>query len=344
MKTKLYVISRNFAGLIAGVLAFLLALALRAQPDFTDSIFREKLFTLYREVNDSVLSFCPIPLVYLQLLFLIPIWGISFYRSKAAGRTRLSFFLNSIGLMILWFYISWGYNYSATNFTTKQKVELEHVHLDEEYVLSEALSRAASLRALCDTASFLAETKSFESAIHSSVREQLRVHGFKTPGNVRMREIPLNGLMRRIGISGIYLPFSGEAHVDKSYLPLRKWFIMAHEYAHGYGISSEAECDFIAFLALRHSHIPELEYAAWFELADCVRPSRGDSIKFNSLPKFFTSELAALFADAQRFTPFLGETSNISNDLYLRINGIQDGVSSYNQLPLYYVAFQKATK
>jgi hypothetical protein len=244
----------------------------------------------------------------------------------------------------LWFYISWGYNYSATNFADNQNIDLKQIELDEERVLNEALSRAASLRALCDTVSFLTETKSFESAIHSSVREQLRVYGYKTPGNVRLREIRLNGLMRRMGISGIYLPFSGEAHVDKSYLPLRKWFIMAHEYAHGYGISSEAECDFIAFLALRHSHIPELEYAAWFELADCVRPSKNDSIKFNSLPPFFISELAILYEDAQRYTSILGGTSKISNDLYLKINGVEDGISSYNQLPLYYTAFQKATK
>jgi hypothetical protein len=91
-------------------------------------------------------------------------------------------------------------------------------------------------------------------------------------------------------------------------------------------------------MALKNSGVPELEYAAWFEMANSVRMPRADSLAFDSLPAFFRRDLDTLRADIMKYPPWFGKTAHYTNDLYLKINGIEEGIASYNLMPSYFIA------
>ena len=325
---------------LVGLGMFLVSLVLRNFPEQTHQIYRNRLFSGFRWVHDAIFGYLPFPMIAAVLILGAAAAIYVFFTRRHFYRPFYRPILNILGILITWFYITWGFNYSATD--VKTMLELSPTTLTENQktqLLNTSLGFAQAARMLSDTNAFFhSDASNMLPAIHSSVREELRRIGFETPGNVTMRRISETGWLRRIGISGIYLPFSGEAHADASYLPLRSWFIMAHEYSHGYGITTEGECDFIAFMALKNSGVPELEYAAWFEMANSVRMPRADSLAFDSLPAFFRRDLDTLRADIMNYPPWFGKTAHYTNDLYLKINGIEEGIASYNLLPSYFIA------
>lgn len=325
---------------LLGLGMFLLSLLLRFFPEQTHIVYRNNLFAAFRWTHDAMFGYLPIPIITIVLIIGSGTAIYVFITRRQFYKPIYRPILNILGILTTWFYITWGFNYSATD--VKTMLELHPTALTEiqkKQLLQTSLSFAQAARMLSDTSSFFSGAPSdMLPAIHSSVREELRRSGFETPGNVTMRRISKSGWLRRIGISGIYLPFSGEAHADASYLPLRSWFIMAHEYTHGYGITTEGECDFIAFMALKNSGVPELEYAAWFEMANSIRMPRADTLGFDSLPAFFRRDLDILRADIEKYPPLIGNTAQYTNDIYLKINGIEEGIASYNLMPAYFVA------
>lgn len=330
---KIYARVFQWLPLAAGIGCIALARLLMLVPEFSHSVYRNGMFSWYRWMHDGTLGYSPVPVLwfFIALIFAIHVYKwwrrtLFYYRPWYRG------IFNGIGLIVVWFYAAWGFNYSATG--VAEKLQLDQVALTGQMhteLFELAHERAVALRAESDTTRFTAEhpTTRELQVIHLSVRDALQSAGFTTPGFPRMRLISRTGWMRRLGVSGIYLPFSGECHADASYLPLRLWFTIAHEYAHGYGITDEGECNFIAFMALVNSGMPELEYAAWFELLDdLITASSKDLVAREIL-----LDRRELRRNADRFPPIWPSIAAASNDLYLRSQGIEDGLSSYRSTP-----------
>lgn len=325
---------------LGGLIVFILSFVLRKFPETMHQVYRNQFFAVYRWIHDGIFGYIPFPLIYIIVLVGGAVGIYIFFKRRGFYRPWYRSLANTIGIILIWFYVAWGYNYSATDVKTALNLQPQKLSEEErEHLLTTSIQFAQAARMLSDTSLFFgAESEIKLPAIHSSVREELRRVGFETPGNVTLRRISETGWLRRMGISGIYLPFSGEAHADASYLPLRSWFIMAHEYVHGYGITTEGECDYIAFMALKNSGVPELEYAAWFEMINSVRPPIVDTLAYATLPEFFRNDHGVLRENNLAFQPWFGQTANMTNDLYLKLNGIEEGIESYNLLPSYFIA------
>ncbi len=237
---------------------------------------------------------------------------------------------NAIGWLLIAFYFMWGFNYSAPGFADKAGLVIDRSNTEfRDALWQRAVQEALAARSEADTAEFFLNTPThdFLEDIHSEVRAVLRNVGFKTPGNPRMRLIS-GGALRRMGISGIYFPFSGECHTDASHLPVRRYPIIAHEYAHAYGVTDEGECNLIGFLALAQSRNPALRYAAWLDLIVSLW------MRIDELPTALKGDIEVLRADAMNYPPFLPGTAEFTNNLYLKANGVNEGIDSYASTPL----------
>lgn len=318
-----------------GLAALLLAQALSRFPEVTDTVYRQGLFMLYRWTRDTLFSFIPVPMIVVVIVLLLIVLFRGWKRSEwRRFRPWWLGLLNAIGIVVAWFYLSWGFNYAASDVVDVLSLPRKSAGSEQlQQAADRALDEVVFLRSRVDTTRFAQKeaTAAEVTAIHSSVRDYLHRIGWETPGNVAMRRVSRAGWMRRLGVAGIYLPFSGEGHVDASYPLLRQWFILAHEYAHGYGVTDEGECNFIAFMALKESGVDRFEYAAWFALADDILPfqaAENDTLKF---PEGFVSDRAMLREDAKNYPSFIPGLAAASNDLYLRSQGIEDGLASYQR-------------
>lgn len=309
----------------------MLAVLLRWAPEFTEQVYRNAWFNALRWIVDACLVWLPFPAFWLVvgIVFLLLLRGwmrrtLFIYRPWYRG------IANTLGWLLIVFYFSWGFNYSAPGFVEKAQLQVSNQQAGfGNALLRLAISEAESARILADTSVFFDfnQPKNINDVIHVEVRSVLSKAGFKTPGNPNMRLVP-GGVMRRMGISGIYFPFSGECHVDASYLPLRRYPIVAHEYAHAYGVTDEGECNLIGFLALVRSRNASFRYAAWLDVILSLR------VELDELPQALQRDIDRLRVDARNYPPIIPGMAEFANNLYLKANGVDEGIESYSRTPV----------
>ena len=159
------------------------------------------------------------------------------------------------------------------------------------------------------------------------------------PGPGRMSPVKpavFSGLMSRLGISGIFVPFTGEPTVNTGPPDVAVAFTAAHEKAHQRAVTHEGEASFAAYLALsRQRRHPYLSYAASFfaarHLLAAVRHADAEDrdrawAAFGPGPR---RDLDALNAFWAQHRGMVRGAARRVNDSYLRTMRIPDGARSY---------------
>lgn len=150
------------------------------------------------------------------------------------------------------------------------------------------------------------------------------------------KAVYFSGLMSRLGISGIYSPFTGEPNYNAIQPGFDIPFSVAHEMAHGRGFAREDEANFVAFLVCTKSSNPYVRYSGYLGALRVL------SILFRIAPERYRETIAGLGegpradlkARGQFWSRYLGRLSSFSNSLnhaYLKANGVKSGVRNYNE-------------
>jgi hypothetical protein len=148
----------------------------------------------------------------------------------------------------------------------------------------------------------------------------------------------LSPVLARLGISGIFVPFTGEAHVN---LTLPEWtlpFTAAHEVAHQRGFAREDEANYLAYATCSRHPDPEARYAAAlmasaYALAALRRvdPAAYAGLEATRGPGT-RRDLGALEAWRRRYAGRAAAANARVNDAYLRAQGQADGMASYGRM------------
>lgn len=330
---KLYARSYQWLPSLLGIACIIGSVYLRRFPTFVDEVYRNGVFKGVRWGIDLTLTWLPFPAIVLFFVFIFVLHIIKWYRRQLfIYRPWYRGLANSLGILVIWFYVAWGFNYSAPGVVDKLGISVDALTgRMEDDLFDLAVKQATQARLHADTSAFYQQNMPTKDVyiIHLAVRDYLNSVGFETPGQPKMRLVSRKGWLRRLGISGIYMPFSGECHADASYPLLRQWFIVAHEFAHAYGVTDEGECNYIAFAALLQSGQARFTYAAWYEIVDDLMSHE----RKERTPETILSDRREMRRNADMYPPLLGRVSAISNDLYLRAQGVNEGIASYEFTP-----------
>ena len=145
-----------------------------------------------------------------------------------------------------------------------------------------------------------------------------------------------SGLLARLGLSGIYVAYTGEPNYNRLIPDAELPFAVAHEKAHQRGIARENEANFAAFLVLDASREPYLRYCGYLGAADyalaAVRRAAPNSFAGTCrlLDGRPAADLAAMAAFWRRYRGPMRRVSQRVNDLYLRANRVPGGIRSYD--------------
>ena len=162
------------------------------------------------------------------------------------------------------------------------------------------------------------------------------------------KPIALSSLMTYTHISGIYIPFTGEANVNTNYPDYIVAFSAAHEMAHQRGIAKEDEANFVAFLACLESDDPYLNYCACMNMLDFI-----GSAMYQAAPELYEtllnesggSILGEMHAYYTFFEPYResmpAQVADSVNDVYLKAQGQTEGVESYGMVVDLTIAYFK---
>lgn len=157
----------------------------------------------------------------------------------------------------------------------------------------------------------------------------------------------VNGwFMTSAGFTGVsFLPF-GEPNVNAMTPASDLPHTMAHELAHTKGVMRENEANLVGYYILLTSSDPYLRYCGYFSSLNTMyyAVAIGNNYDFETAKRFserLPDEFAKEQSNAAAFwlnyrgpfaflTDFLDKAGRWFNDLYLKINGANDGEGSYN--------------
>jgi hypothetical protein len=336
---------------ILGVLALIVRYFAIQNPESTDRIYSRTFFPGVRNLIDMTLGNLPFPSVYLFILivfFVVGYFSWNFYQKNGWKRKAfytLNAFANGLGALVFFFLILWGFNYQRTPIFQQLGLKpkaLDLVELKEEIWITHRLVKQNRGLISPDTTSIteILAYDELEKLVRSNMGEHLDILGLNFTGNPRTKMFPPPGFMRKMGILGIYFPFTGESYIDPTLHPLEQPFTVAHEMAHSYGVTDEGEANFIAWVICSNSEDPLLRYSGqlrllMYQFRDYYRMAPDEYKEYiKTVDPGVRNDLISLQKATQVIKPISIEISRKSNDIFLKSQGVKAGVNSYQQLPM----------
>lgn len=324
-------------------------------PEVADKLYSRGIYRLLRVIYDATLAHLPFASVYLALPLIV--WWLYRAGRKTAEdhhiMTRGIAVFNRFCWLIALFYLLWGYNYALPGVAQRLQLDLASSRQDSSLVVE--VRRATSLmiqaRELLsvDTAALGVEVlpDKLEGQVRYHLERILVKHGYPVAGSPRVRVLKPAGILLRISTAGVYMPYAMEGHIDAGLHPLQYAYTMAHEMSHGYGVTDEGECNFLALLACMDSTDPYLRYSAlrvyWqYLINNLYAIDRSQyAIVMDSIPPSIINDRAAISAQMDVYPDILPAVRNAVYDTYLKTNGVQSGLQSYGQVVTLALAYQQ---
>lgn len=305
---------------------------------FWDRVYYQGVFGWWRTLYDTVLGWSPVPFIYL-ILAVILVRFARWWGERERGWSWIALrAMGGIGALVTLFYLCWGFNYRQVPIQHRLGYDLTTFTLPEIdaefHRATEALAaEAATLppRLIADDA-ILHEPVS-DGQLRPDVVASLLELGLPHAGKVRVRQLWPKGLLLRWSTAGVYIPQASEGHIDPGLAAVQKPFTMAHEMAHGYGITDEGACNFIAWLACTRSRDPWIRYSgllSYWRYAAAEMPRDTVAAVLDRLPPVVRRSIVLIKENDQKYPDFLPRFRDLVYGTYLRRHGVHAGLRSYN--------------
>ena len=176
----------------------------------------------------------------------------------------MKWFLAFLAAHFIWFYWSWGFNYSRITLGQRWNI---NAPINDEVFLKEFHDQTKLIDSLrtefkTEIDHYQIKPVELENQVRKLVIDFQRDNRFMTFEKTRCRNLSLQGILLVWSTSGVYMPFAGESQLDGGLHRLSKPFTMAHELCHGMGWTHEGDCNFMAYLICRKSNDVFVRYSA----------------------------------------------------------------------------------
>lgn len=350
---------RRWIWIILGISTILLRIALGYTPEIIESYYSRGLFIGIRAVFDHTIGLLPIPFLYVLLLGAFCFISYRIFRKKVKGLSfthRLLNFLFSLlavlSALVFFFLVLWGFNYARI--PVEQQMGINPTPLSKKELTQEFLESTTALQNAYHQIKDKDETyfksyifdQSFEQKIRAEVSRTFQELDYPIYPNVRARLLYPKGSLLRISTAGFYLPFTGECHIDPGLHPLQIPAVMAHEFAHGYGIGDEGSCNFFAYLACSASNDPIIKYAGllsyWRSVASQYRSIAPEEYKLAraKLPQGIINHLRQIRTEMDKYPDLFPAVRDATYNAYLKTQGVEEGLRSYSRVVLLVQAYR----
>lgn len=290
----------------------------------------------------------PLPATALLLAALLvwPILSVALSKNRRRGAPAFWRWLRhgavtAVTLYAL-FIVLWGANYGKTPLETRLGLSTGAPTAAETTALAEALSR--TLRQNSDASQSWTTDLSAGKASLKGLAERLEHHPVTLPRLIKYT--PPGFLIFTGRATGITVPWTLEAYIDRA-LPYPVALATAlHETAHVAGYAGEAEADFIAALAGLSADNASVRYGAalvlFLRVGQALPPERYTAL-FNGLPARAKTDITAYSrAYSRHLAPdFVTPLQTYFYDRYLRTQRVGAGIADYDRVVVLLLAAQR---
>lgn len=323
------------------VLIWLIGVVFSFNADWANSVYRIGFFSPMRSIIDGLIHALGFSTGWIFLfIFALSLFGFF----KSTHWKDWTSWVGTASKFFVFFYVLWGYNYKASGVQDLMGLKgdgpdsrLKQVILRFDDELSH--QDLSSLR----TKTYSSQTKSIRNELQSFLAKR----NLPAAGKPVIRAVN-DGWLRRLGISGIYFPYTFEAYVDAGQIKSAFVFTAAHECAHAFGYTDEGEASFLACAALMESGIPEFQSIARYELLkQSLRRLSAESPEVGQQAyDELHDELKALIefekSDNEKYASWFSSLSGRINHYFLRFQGVEDGSDSYDRFLDLYLQWEES--
>lgn len=240
--------------------------------------------------------------------------------------------MNVVAATYIMFYLFWGFNYFRADINSRLEIESRVSDPDEFMAVFSRLIAAAN-----ESYTSYDDFDEADAArlVEDSYRQLAPVLKLDYPGGYRRaKPVTLSGFFAQAGISGYFGPFFNEVHINSKLLPVEYPFVLAHEKAHQFGITGEAEANFYAWLVCSKSDSKMLQYSANLV---AVRYFMNHGYRLEGFSEVVSKLDERVIQDIreiqQHWMNFRNEkVETIAarvNDAYLKTNQVEKGIKDY---------------
>ncbi|HEY5562401.1 MAG TPA: DUF3810 domain-containing protein [Clostridiaceae bacterium] len=346
-RKKLYII-------VLGLFIFIINIILRYYPGFVDKYYSRGINKIAREALTSVTNMIPfslgevLVLILVALLLILIIKFVIHIRKKCVnGLLNLGVYLSIIYIL---FMVLWGFNYDRLTLDKILNLQLRKYDEKELYKLCDSLaSRANELRKLVD------EDKNGVMTIkggYKSIRDRASLgyiaaakkYPFLGGINVYPKPVLLSEALSYGGITGIYIPFTGEANINIKDADFMLPSTCEHEIAHEKGFAREEEANYIAYITSMASEDVNFQYSGTMMALIYSSNALYDANKvdYRALIKNYSLGVKKdLQFESKLWSKYNGKVQKLQeriNNAYLKSNGEEKGIQSYDSMVEYLIS------
>lgn len=335
--------------IIFALFTMVLNLILKHYPKFVDRAYSTSINKAIRQLLSIITGVLPFSLaeILVPMLLLILIGLFITLVMKIKSGEFLNHFLTIAAyasLLYILFMFLWGFNYNRLPLNQIMGLELKKASKSELSELCDNLiKKANNLRAVVqeDSEGVMEIIGGYKNIFNRAQK------GYDSASEVYMefggkyglpKAILLSKVMSYTGITGIYMPYTGEANVNINETDMMLPATVLHEMAHQRGFAREDEANYIAYLSCSMHPDVDFQYSGvMLALTYSMNAlARKDMEAYIKLAKTYSEGVRR---DLRYYSNFwkqyegkVEEVSNKINNNYLKSNGQEDGVESYGRM------------
>ncbi len=339
---------RTISRLILAAVILFLAAALGAAAYYLPSLF----FSFYTGFSRNAAAFLsgisgPFPFalwqVLLVLLVLLLLYGL--VRSFVKKRGLLCWLAGVVvggSLLVFLFVGLWGANHFAL--PIPQRIGLPVTAYSKEQLLSATQYMAGQASQWAD---WVDRDENGDMAVNFSRLADEAEEGFEHLEEENdFFELddpvvkPLIGgeLFSYLGVTGIYIPYTGESCVNPNTYHVSIPFTMCHELSHSLTVAPEDEANFCAFLACLNNDDPAFRYSGWYSAfvytynaLQKADPQAAQQV-WEGLSQSLRRDCSQAAAHYDKYEGEVQDAAQKINDVYLKAFQEESGIQSYGEV------------
>lgn len=351
---------KNKIKLIVSIVLWISALLLSAAARFFSGFaqwYSTRVYPLWVASVGRLAGYFPVSVSEMLLYFLllgIAVWTVGRFAGKIAGKGLYTGFVNLFllaSVLCFLYVVNCGINYHRESFADSSGIgtakyssgELEEVCVWLTREISGLSGRVERGREGGMELGFPAEEKAVK-AMEKLAWEYPELAGYFP----KPKELVNSCILSIQNLTGVYSPFTIEANYNGDVQDYVIPYTACHELSHLRGFMQEQEANFIAFLACSKSGDDAFAYSgylsAWIQCMNVLYKWDYDvwADVRSKLPPEAEADLRLNREFWAKYDGAIAEVSNKVNDTYLKANGQNDGVKSYNRMVDLVVAYYKS--
>jgi hypothetical protein len=318
-------------------------------PKFIENYYSTGINKPIRQLLSLSTGILPVSLAELLMiaLWMVPIAMVVVLLIKIKKGGFLKQLLNIgvyLSALYVLFMILWGFNYNRLSFDKIAGLELEKSSKEQLYNLCESLIERAN-----DLRGQVKENSQGVMTIEGGHKDVFKraAEGFYKAAETypalggrygSPKAVLLSEPMSYTGITGIYMPYTGEPNVNVNIRDFMLPCTTTHEMAHQRGFAREDEANYIAYLTCTAHPDADFKYSGvMLALINSMNAlAKSDYDAFKTLAGRYSEGVKRDLIDNREFwTKYEGKIEKVANNVnntYLKSNGQEDGVESYGRM------------